>query len=117
MTATPPLRGIQRAASNIEVSGVRVTTADTDGDPAAAGRGGIHVMTSGSRAWIHHNILDNVAQSGITVEGTNTDVHDNLILNSREHGIYVSNGSENIVHDNILLDARQDRGLPAVQGI
>ena len=117
MTANPGERIIRINSNQVEVSGLRFTTADTDGDAAAAGRGAVHVGTSGSRCWVHHNYFDNVGQTGITVEGTNCDVADNVIVNPREHGIYVSNGTENDVHDNLIFDAGQSSVLTASQGI
>jgi hypothetical protein len=116
MITDPAPHTVYVVDDNVEVAWLRFTTVDPDGD-TRTGYGTVHVCELVRKFSIHHNYLDGVSKNGITVEGIDGDVHNNWIINSKEHGVYVSGGSDVRVYDNTIIDAGKGSIHTSIMGI
>lgn len=73
----------------------------------------VAVRGGASRIEIAHNILDDSIASAVVIEGsvaapikTDCRVRQNLIRNSRRHGVYLSGATHNRVADNVIVTTR-----------
>lgn len=100
----------------INIEGIRIVGTGKD-TGSSSGQGGIHITGLSQYCTVKNNIILSASGSGIVEDGNYNFIINNLIIETGEHGIYMSSPISSIVDGNIIVDAGKDTVLVPATGV